>query len=32
MTTRNMAERLEKEVETNVGLKVTNKDGKFIVS
>ena len=32
MTTRNMAERLEKEVETNVGLKVENKDGKFIVS
>ena len=32
MTTRNMAERLEKEVETNVGLKVSNKDGKFIVS
>ena len=32
MTTRNMAERLEKEVETNVWLKVTNKDGKFIVS
>ena len=32
MTTRNMAERLEKEVETNVGLKVENQDGKFIVS
>lgn len=32
MTTRNMAERLEKEVETNVWLKVTNKDWKFIVS
>ena len=32
MTTRNMAERLEKEVETNVWLKVSNKDWKFIVS
>ena len=32
MTTRNMAERLEKEVETNVWLKVNNKDWKFIVS
>ena len=32
MTTRNMAERLEKEVETNVGLKVENQDGRFIVS
>lgn len=32
MTTRNMAERLEKEVETNVGLRVENQDGKFIVS
>ncbi len=32
MTTRNMAERLEKEAETNVGLKVENQDWKFIVS
>ncbi len=32
MTTRNMAERLEKEAETNVGLRVENQDWKFIVS
>ncbi len=32
MTTRNLAERLTKELETNVGLKVENEDGRFIVS
>ena len=32
MTTRNMAERLEKESETNVGLRIENVEGKFIVS
>ena len=32
MTTRNLSERLNKELETNVGLKVENEDGRFIVS
>lgn len=32
MTTRNLQERLDKELETNVGLKVENVDGRFIVS
>lgn len=32
MTTRNMSERLAKEVETNVGLKVEAHDGQFMVS
>ncbi|MCF7834440.1 translational GTPase TypA [Candidatus Gracilibacteria bacterium] len=32
MTTRNMQERLMKELETNVGLKLDMDDGKFIVS
>lgn len=32
MTTRNLAERLEKETETNVWLKVEIEDGKFMVS
>lgn len=32
MTTRNLAERLGKELETNVGLKVENEDSRFIVS
>ena len=32
MTTRNLDERLSKEIETNVGLKVEPNDGQFIVS
>lgn len=32
MTTRNLEERLTKELETNVWLKVENADGKFVVS
>ena len=31
MTTRNMDERLSKETETNVGLKVEMEEGRFIV-
>jgi GTP-binding protein len=32
MTTRNLEERLEKELETNVWLRVDNEDGRFVVS
>lgn len=32
MTTRNLEERLAKELETNVGLQVDNQDGRFVVS
>lgn len=32
MTTRNLDERLTKELETNVGLRVEQEDGKYIVS
>ena len=32
MTTRNLEERLRKELETNVGLKVDFNNGKFVVS
>ncbi len=32
MTTRNLDERLTKELEVNVGLKVENQDGRFVVS